>query len=96
MGCFEGWIEGRVGGGWGSILGQSGLGSKTGHGRLGVPEQVGASCVAQATASVVTYPHEVLRSHMHVEGSSQPAQHAAHASPGARAQLSVPPLPVTG
>lgn len=47
-----------------------GLGRKTGHGRLGVPEQVGASCVAQATASVVTYPHEVLRSHMHVEGSS--------------------------
>lgn len=45
-------------------------GSKTGHGRLGVPEQVEASCVAQATASVVTYPHEVLRSHMHVEGSS--------------------------
>ena len=35
-----------------------------------MPEQVGASCVAQATASVVTYPHEVLRSHMHVEGSS--------------------------
>ena len=33
-------------------------------------EQVGASCVAQATASVVTYPHEVLRSHMHVEGST--------------------------
>lgn len=32
-------------------------------------EQVGASCVAQATASLVTYPHEVLRSHMHVEGS---------------------------
>ncbi len=33
-------------------------------------EQVGASSVAQATASLVTYPHEVLRSHMHVEGSS--------------------------
>ena len=32
-------------------------------------EQVGASCVAQATASLVTYPHEVLRSHMHVDGS---------------------------
>ena len=25
--------------------------------------------MAQATASLVTYPHEVLRSHMHVEGS---------------------------
>lgn len=33
-------------------------------------EQVGASSVAQATASLVTYPHEVLRSHMHVDGSS--------------------------
>ena len=26
--------------------------------------------MAQATASIVTYPHEVLRSHMHVEGST--------------------------
>ena len=38
-----------------------------------VPIQVGAASLSQAVASSATYPHEVLRSHMHVAGTVSPA-----------------------
>ena len=40
-------------------------------------KQVGAASLAQIVASTATYPHEVLRSHMHVEGTASPAGMAA-------------------
>jgi hypothetical protein len=41
-------------------------------------KQVGAAALSQVAASSATYPHEVLRSHMHVEGTASPAGMAAH------------------
>ena len=38
-----------------------------------MPIQVGAASLAQVVASSATYPHEVLRSHMHVDGTASPA-----------------------
>lgn len=40
------------------------------HDRLTVSELIIASSVSKMAASLVTYPHEVLRSHMHVKGTA--------------------------
>ena len=38
-----------------------------------MPIQVGAASLSQVVASSATYPHEVLRSRMHVDGTASPA-----------------------
>jgi solute carrier family 25 folate transporter 32 len=45
--------------------------------RLSATALVAASAASKAVASSITYPHEVVRSHMHVEGSGSPAALAA-------------------
>lgn len=45
--------------------------------RLSAASLVAASAGSKAVASSITYPHEVVRSHMHVEGSGSPAALAA-------------------